>query len=85
MKCGRCDIQFSATSAMVTDHKYVQECIDALKGEVRRLSSPGPCATVEPHPISNEWVTTNRPILTTAIPRMEMVGENHWIIRWDTP
>jgi hypothetical protein len=29
---------------MVTDHKYVQECIDALKGRVRELEkwAPGP-------------------------------------------
>lgn len=37
MKCSRCECQFSATSAMVTDHRYVQECIAALKAEIRRL------------------------------------------------
>lgn len=42
MKCKRCDIQFSATSVMVTDHKYVQECIDALKGRVRELEKQPP-------------------------------------------
>jgi hypothetical protein len=47
MKCSRCEIQFTATSAMVKDHRYVQECIDALKAKVRELSrvpdvQPGP-------------------------------------------
>lgn len=37
MKCRRCEVQFTAQSAMVTDHKYVQECIDALKGRIREM------------------------------------------------
>jgi len=47
VKCSRCEIQFTAASAMVKDHRYVQECIDALKARVRELErEPG----VQPMP-----------------------------------
>lgn len=39
MRCSRCSLPFSPTSAIVTDHRYVQHCIDALKGRIKELES----------------------------------------------
>lgn len=39
MRCSRCECSFSAESALVADHRYVQQCIDALKSEIKRLEA----------------------------------------------
>lgn len=37
MKCARCEQTVITESATVTDHRYIQSCIDALKARIKML------------------------------------------------